>query len=101
MLVFFLHKIDMNVMWPIKTNLPLGSAVSFSPDPAALRSILQNEGVRAGGATPRVSTCLTGRGTSIYSVSLLGWIRLPVYNEGVLHHVAFFTSGPESPSEKE
>lgn len=77
--------------------------MSFSPDPVALRSILQNEGVRAGGATPRVSTCPTGRGTSIYSVSLLGWIQLPVvcYNEGVLHHVTFFTSGPESPSEEE
>ncbi|XP_058618751.1 uncharacterized protein troap isoform X2 [Onychostoma macrolepis] len=52
---------------------PAGSAVSFSPDPAALRSILQNEGVRAGGATPRVSTCPTGRGTSIYSAQ-----RVPV-----------------------
>ncbi|ROL46926.1 hypothetical protein DPX16_20578 [Anabarilius grahami] len=50
-----------------------GSAVSFSPDPAALRSILLNEGVRAAGATPRVSTCPTGRGTSIYSAQ-----RVPV-----------------------
>lgn len=53
---------------------PAGSAVSFSPDPAALRSILLNEGVRAGGATPsRVSVCPTGRGTSIYSAQ-----RVPV-----------------------
>ncbi|XP_067226956.1 uncharacterized protein troap isoform X1 [Chanodichthys erythropterus] len=50
-----------------------GSAVSFSPDPAALRSILLNEGVRAAGATPRVSTCPSGRGTSIYSAQ-----RVPV-----------------------
>lgn len=52
------------------------SSVSFSPDPSALRSILQNEGVRVaalGGATPRVSTCPTGRGTSIYSAQ-----RVPV-----------------------
>ncbi|XP_043079995.1 uncharacterized protein LOC122328386 isoform X2 [Puntigrus tetrazona] len=52
---------------------PAGSAVSFSPDPAALRSILLNEGVTAGGATPRVSTCPSGRGTSIYSAQ-----RVPV-----------------------
>lgn len=52
---------------------PAGSAVSFSPDPMALRSILLNEGVRAGGATPRVSTCPTGRGTSFYSAQ-----RVPV-----------------------
>ncbi|XP_051518982.1 uncharacterized protein LOC127420601 isoform X2 [Myxocyprinus asiaticus] len=55
---------------PVEATSPTKSAVSFSPDPAALCSILQNEGVRlggAGGATPRVSTCLTGRGTSIYS----------------------------------
>ncbi|XP_022532606.2 AF4/FMR2 family member lilli isoform X3 [Astyanax mexicanus] len=47
-----------------------GSAVPFSPDPSALRSILLNEGIKAGGAsgaTPRVSTCPSGRGTSIYS----------------------------------
>ncbi|XP_055045275.2 uncharacterized protein troap isoform X3 [Misgurnus anguillicaudatus] len=53
-----------------------GSTVSFSPDPSALHSILQNEGVRVGtlgGATPRVSTCPTGRGTSIYSAR-----RVPV-----------------------
>ncbi|KAA0707165.1 hypothetical protein E1301_Tti002486 [Triplophysa tibetana] len=53
-----------------------GSSVTFSPDPSALRSILQNEGVRVGalgGATPRVSTCPTGRGTSIYSAQ-----RVPV-----------------------
>ncbi|XP_059396426.1 uncharacterized protein LOC132129029 [Carassius carassius] len=54
-------------------KVPAGSGVSFSPDPVALRSILLNEGVRAGGATPRVSTCPTRRGTSIYSAQ-----RVPV-----------------------
>uniref|UniRef100_A0A671MEK8 Uncharacterized LOC107681975 n=1 Tax=Sinocyclocheilus anshuiensis TaxID=1608454 RepID=A0A671MEK8_9TELE len=58
---------------PAEAKSPTGSAVSFSPDPAALRSILLNEGVRAGGATPRASTCPTGRGTSIYSAQ-----RVPV-----------------------
>ncbi|KAI1892232.1 hypothetical protein AGOR_G00131240 [Albula goreensis] len=46
-----------------------GGMVQFSPDPAALRSILQNEGVKAGGplgATPKSSICPTGRGTSVY-----------------------------------
>ncbi|KAM6929447.1 uncharacterized protein troap isoform 2-T2 [Lycodopsis pacificus] len=44
--------------------------LQFSPDRAALQSILQNEGVKAGGpvgATPRNSTCPPGRGTSIYT----------------------------------
>ncbi|XP_034392831.1 uncharacterized protein troap isoform X2 [Cyclopterus lumpus] len=44
--------------------------VQFSPDPAALQSILQNEGVKGGGpagSTPRNSTCPPGRGTSIYT----------------------------------
>lgn len=50
---------------------PLGPSkmVSFSPDLAALSSILQNEGVEAGGklgATPSSSVCPSGRGTSIY-----------------------------------
>ncbi|XP_035499699.2 uncharacterized protein LOC118316222 isoform X2 [Scophthalmus maximus] len=43
--------------------------VQFSLDPAALQSILQNEGVNAGGlvgATPRKSVCPSGRGTSVY-----------------------------------
>ncbi|XP_056306058.1 uncharacterized protein troap isoform X2 [Danio aesculapii] len=74
---------------------PAGSAVSFSPDPAALRSILLNEGVRAGGATPsRVSVCPTGRGTSIYSVILIRGIQIPVlcYNKGALNHVTFYLS---------
>ncbi|KAI5095622.1 hypothetical protein C0J45_14052, partial [Silurus meridionalis] len=42
----------------------------FSPDPSALCSILLNEGIKVrehDGATPRVSTCPPGRGTSIYS----------------------------------
>ncbi|XP_008294766.1 uncharacterized protein troap [Stegastes partitus] len=48
----------------------------FSPDAAALQSILQNEGVKAGGlvgATPRNSECPPGRGTSIYTAQ-----RVPV-----------------------
>lgn len=52
----------------------LENTVPFSPDPSALRSILLNEGVKVrdpDGATPRVSTCPSGRGTSIYSVSRL------------------------------
>lgn len=46
-------------------------SVQFSPDRAALQSILQNEGVKGGGfvGTPlRVSVCQSGRGTSIYTV---------------------------------
>lgn len=46
-------------------------SVQFSPDPAALQSILLNEGVKAGGpvgATPRNSVRPSGRGTSIYTV---------------------------------
>ncbi|XP_036448180.1 uncharacterized protein LOC118822957 isoform X2 [Colossoma macropomum] len=53
-----------------------GSAVPFSPDPSALRSILLNEGIKAGGpagGTPRMSTCPSGRGTSIYSAQ-----RVPI-----------------------
>ncbi|XP_054465668.1 uncharacterized protein troap isoform X3 [Anoplopoma fimbria] len=45
-------------------------SMQFSPDPAALQSILLNEGVKGGGpvgATPRNSTCPSGRGTSIYT----------------------------------
>ncbi|KAK7878504.1 hypothetical protein WMY93_030340 [Mugilogobius chulae] len=50
--------------------------VQFSPDAAALQSILQNDGVNAvgpDGATPRNSMCPTGRGTSIYMAQ-----RVPV-----------------------
>ncbi|XP_063064274.1 proline-rich protein 36 [Engraulis encrasicolus] len=52
-----------------------GSAVTFSPDPTALRSILQNEGVQPGGATPLSSATLppTGRTTSLYKAQ-----RVPV-----------------------
>lgn len=45
----------------------------FSPDPAALQSILQNEGVKAGGflgATPKNSIRPSGRGTSVYTVCI-------------------------------
>uniref|UniRef100_A0A8C1VJW4 Si:ch211-156j22.4 n=1 Tax=Cyprinus carpio TaxID=7962 RepID=A0A8C1VJW4_CYPCA len=48
----------------------------FYPDPLALRSILQSDGMSLGehvGATPRASTCPTGRGTSVYSAQ-----RVPV-----------------------
>uniref|UniRef100_A0A8C4F8Q9 Uncharacterized protein n=1 Tax=Dicentrarchus labrax TaxID=13489 RepID=A0A8C4F8Q9_DICLA len=53
---------------------PAGSMklVQFSPDSAALQSILQNEGVKVGGpvgATPLNSARPSGRGTSIYTVS--------------------------------
>ncbi|XP_040007652.1 uncharacterized protein LOC120803346 isoform X3 [Xiphias gladius] len=50
--------------------------VPFSPDSAALQSILQNEGVKAGGlvgTTPRNSVCPSGRGTSVYTAQ-----RVPV-----------------------
>lgn len=43
----------------------------FSPDSAALQSILQNEGVKVGGlggATPQTSVCPSGRNTSVYTV---------------------------------
>ncbi|XP_016378058.1 uncharacterized protein troap isoform X3 [Sinocyclocheilus rhinocerous] len=73
---------------PAEAKSPTGSGVSFSPDPAALRSILLNEGVRAGGATPRVSTCPTGRGTSIYSAQ-----RVPV-KKNKPEVVAAATSSP-------
>ncbi|XP_026187164.1 uncharacterized protein troap [Mastacembelus armatus] len=45
-------------------------SVRFSPDAAALQSILLNEGVKAQesvGVTPRNSTCPSGRGTSVYT----------------------------------
>lgn len=66
---------------PVKKNSadpgPFSSikAVQFSPDVAALQSILQNEGVKAVGlgATPRTSVCPSGRGTSIYAAQ-----RVPV-----------------------
>ncbi|KAM7411997.1 hypothetical protein PAMA_021798 [Pampus argenteus] len=61
-----------------KAGLTTGSVkpVQFSPDPAALKSILLNEGVKAGrlgAATPRNSVCPSGRGTSIYTAQ-----RVPV-----------------------
>ncbi|XP_042266328.1 uncharacterized protein LOC121896470 isoform X1 [Thunnus maccoyii] len=74
-------------------------SVQFSPDPAALRSILLNEGVKAGGpvgATPRNSVCPSGRGTSIYTAQ-----RVPVRKNG-----AEATRGPvavalkDTPSKK-
>ncbi|XP_046895591.1 uncharacterized protein LOC124480380 isoform X1 [Hypomesus transpacificus] len=59
-----------------KPSAGLSRAVQFSPDPAALSSILQNEGVKAGGtlgATPSRSVCPSGRATSIYTAQ-----RVPV-----------------------
>ncbi|KAL7398265.1 hypothetical protein ABVT39_007019 [Epinephelus coioides] len=61
-----------------KARPTMGSVKSmpFSPDPAALESILQNEGVKVGGpvgATPGNSVCPSGRGTSIYTAQ-----RVPV-----------------------
>ncbi|XP_035761579.1 uncharacterized protein LOC102779427 isoform X2 [Neolamprologus brichardi] len=61
-----------------KAGAPAGSvkSVQFSPDPAALQSILQNEGVKAGGpvgTTPRSSVCPPSRATSIYTAQ-----RVPV-----------------------
>lgn len=55
-------------------------SVQFTPDAAALQSILQNEGVKAAGpvdASSRTSACPSGRGTSVYMVrmlSVLFWI---------------------------
>ncbi|XP_044068282.1 uncharacterized protein LOC122883538 isoform X2 [Siniperca chuatsi] len=51
-------------------------SMQFSPDHAALQSILQNEGVKVGGlvgATPQNSVCPSGRGTSIFTAQ-----RVPV-----------------------
>lgn len=59
---------------PVKKNeTGIGSSqnvVQFSPNAAALQSILQNEGVKVDGfdgATPRNSVYPAGRGTSIYT----------------------------------
>ncbi|KAM4563750.1 uncharacterized protein troap isoform 2-T3 [Odontesthes bonariensis] len=54
-------------------------SAQFSSDPAALQSILLNEGVKDGrptGATPRNSVCPPGRGISIYTAQ-----RVPVRKE--------------------
>ncbi|XP_076028166.1 uncharacterized protein troap [Genypterus blacodes] len=48
-------------------------SAQFSPDAVALQSILQNEGLKPLGATPRASVCPSGRGTSIYTAQ-----RVPV-----------------------
>ncbi|XP_055366269.1 uncharacterized protein troap isoform X2 [Betta splendens] len=51
-------------------------SVQFTPDAAALRSILLNEGVKAAGpvdASSRTSVCPSGRGTSVYTAQ-----RVPV-----------------------
>ncbi|KTG32386.1 hypothetical protein cypCar_00027399 [Cyprinus carpio] len=64
----------------------------FYPDPSALRSILQSDGMSLGehvGSTPRVSTCPTGRGTSVYSEvpSLLIHQRSVVFYRSVEQHL--------------
>ncbi|XP_053337849.1 uncharacterized protein troap isoform X1 [Clarias gariepinus] len=48
------------------------NSMPFSPDPSALRSILLNEGIKVGG-TPKLSTCPSGRATSICSAK-----RVPI-----------------------
>uniref|UniRef100_A0A3P9KLR4 Uncharacterized LOC101162837 n=1 Tax=Oryzias latipes TaxID=8090 RepID=A0A3P9KLR4_ORYLA len=53
----------------------------FSPDTAALQSILLTDGVTAGapvGATPRNSVCPPGRGTSIYTAQRVPVGKTPV-----------------------
>ncbi|XP_029973808.1 uncharacterized protein LOC115407563 [Salarias fasciatus] len=62
-------------------------SVQFSPDPAALQSILLNEGVKAGGPagmTPRNSTCLPGRGTSICTPQRVPVKKTPAESMGGL-----------------
>ncbi|XP_034550663.1 uncharacterized protein troap [Notolabrus celidotus] len=61
-----------------KPGAPTGPVrpMQFSPDPAALHSILQNEGVKAGGpvgTTPQNPVRPSGRGTSIFTAQ-----RVPV-----------------------
>ncbi|KAJ8369949.1 hypothetical protein SKAU_G00099770 [Synaphobranchus kaupii] len=54
------------------------NGVQFSPDPAALDSILQNEGVKSRGlqgTTPKSSVCPTGRGTSVYMPQRVSVLR--------------------------
>ncbi|KAM6977771.1 uncharacterized protein troap [Aplochiton taeniatus] len=53
-----------------KAGPTAAKSVQFSPDPAALTSILQNEGIKVNGhqgATPLISTRPSGRGTSVYT----------------------------------
>uniref|UniRef100_A0A671TCR2 Si:ch211-156j22.4 n=1 Tax=Sinocyclocheilus anshuiensis TaxID=1608454 RepID=A0A671TCR2_9TELE len=63
-------------MMPRLSTCPPGPGTFNNLVRNSLRSILQNDGMRLGehiGATPRASTCTTGRGTSIYSAQ-----RVPV-----------------------
>ncbi|XP_056897398.1 uncharacterized protein troap isoform X1 [Takifugu flavidus] len=51
-------------------NVGFMKSEPFSPDPTALQSILQNEGLKAGGclgATPKNAIRPSGRGTSVYT----------------------------------
>ena len=66
---------SIRIMSPEYVPFPLLTAsarsMHFSPDAAALQSILLNEGVKVAGpigTTPRHSVCPPGRGTSIYTV---------------------------------
>ncbi|KAA8591126.1 hypothetical protein FQN60_002069 [Etheostoma spectabile] len=64
--------VDVNAVKPNQSNW----SMQFSPDHAALQSILQNEGVKGRGpvgSPPRSSVCQSGRGTSIYTAQ-----RVPV-----------------------
>uniref|UniRef100_A0A8C7ZHR8 Uncharacterized protein n=1 Tax=Oryzias sinensis TaxID=183150 RepID=A0A8C7ZHR8_9TELE len=68
-----------------ETHLPGQSGLvrpgHFSPDTAALQSILLTDGVTAGapvGATPRNSVCPPGRGTSIYTAQRVPVGKTPV-----------------------
>ncbi|XP_054644987.1 uncharacterized protein troap isoform X4 [Dunckerocampus dactyliophorus] len=55
------------------SNDPSVRSVAFSPDPSALRSILQNEGVKAAGPMRDTSQNSSARHTSIYTAQ-----RVPV-----------------------
>uniref|UniRef100_A0A1A8JGX8 Uncharacterized protein n=1 Tax=Nothobranchius kuhntae TaxID=321403 RepID=A0A1A8JGX8_NOTKU len=73
--------------------------VQFSPDPAALQSVLQNEGVKAGGAfgaTPTTSVCPPNRNTSIYTAQ-----RVPVKKKNTEGAVSFCPAAfKETPLQK-
>nr|XP_015823264.2 uncharacterized protein troap [Nothobranchius furzeri]XP_015823265.2 uncharacterized protein troap [Nothobranchius furzeri] len=73
--------------------------VQFFLDPAALQSVLQNEGVKAGGAfgaTPTTSVCPPNRNTSIYTAQ-----RVPVKKKNTEGAVSFCPAAfKETPLQK-
>uniref|UniRef100_A0A8C6Q251 Uncharacterized protein n=1 Tax=Nothobranchius furzeri TaxID=105023 RepID=A0A8C6Q251_NOTFU len=73
--------------------------VQFFSDPAALQSVLQNEGVKAGGAfgaTPTTSVCPPNRNTSIYTAQ-----RVPVKKKNTEGAVSFCPAAfKETPLQK-